>query len=195
MKKSIIIVLFFAFTCCESLFAQKSFAIGASVGTSEGKNANVSDSFGIPTNINRTLVYYGLNLAYRTNTKVFGNAGIGLNIPITIGYGNGGIYFDGAAMAQYQMGALSNSDNSDKKGYYFGAGLGIVHATWVPVVTGTHQIKNITANSITPVFEVGSRFRVGRAEYYTDICFFYKLNSTPEAKHKILGFKALYYIK
>ena len=83
----------------------------------------------------------------------------------------------------------------DKSGYYFGAGVGLVHATWIPIETGTHQIPNITSNSFTPIVEAGTRVRVGRAEYYTDLGLFYKFNSSPNAKHNIYGLKFTYYLK
>ena len=70
-----------------------------------------------------------------------------------------------------------------------------MHATWNPYVEGTNAVSILTVNSFTPVFELGLRNRAGRAEHYTDACFFFKLNSNPNSKHNIYGVKFLYYLK
>ncbi len=195
MKKSLLILTLIFISSIGVSLAQKNIGIAFAGGLSKGKAPAENDSFGIPRSINRQMMYYGVAGVYRTNTMPVGKGGIGLNVPVTVGLSSTSLYFDGSAMIQYQIGALSSEDNVDKSGYYFGAGVGLVHATWIPIETGTHQIPNITSNSFTPIVEAGTRVRVGRAEYYTDLGLFYKFNSSPNAKHNIYGLKFTYYLK
>jgi len=193
MKIKTILLLAILFLLSESAMAQKSFAIGFDLGYGKGRLKDVTDSFGVPRNQNRGIQYYALALVYKKNLTEFSSGSLGLCIPVSIGYGDG-LFYSGAAIVQYQSGALSSEDNADRTGYYAGAGVGLTHGTWVPVVSGTNELSTLSVNSITPTIEFGYRTRTGRAEYFSDWSVYAKLNSNPDAKHEIFGFKVVYYL-
>ncbi len=193
--KNKLTLLFAILLFAGQLFAQKNFGIGLVLGGSVGKMAQVEDSFGRKLDQNRQLSYFGVAANIRTNTMAVGSGGVGLSFPLTIGYGNGAIYYDVASTVQYQLGALSHIDNIEKKGYFIGAGVGLVHGKWNPVVEGTSAVPAKTVTSITPMFEAGFRARVGRAEAYTETNLFYKINSNPNEKHNIYRIRLIHYFK
>jgi hypothetical protein len=202
MKRILFTVSFSCFFVVNSNQAQKKLGIGITFGRAKGPEVESKYDPLTGNTISKRweLNYLGTILSYKKNIYEFESSSLGINLPITIGFlpfseaAKSKLYYDGHLLLQYQRGALSSKENYDLKGYYFGAGFGMYHGTWIPADVGFGN-PNHVLNSIGPIFEAGYRTRYGRAEYYTDLRLFFKPISNPGKNHHFVGGTILLYIK
>ncbi len=195
-----LLILFFLYH--GNSFGQKNYGLGLSIGGAKG-NYPVDQNANPTVDYNRAISFIGVTNFLKKDLIQLGFGSIGLCTPVTLGFTFGEetvrdhLYYDAHSIIQLQFGALSSEENYSKNGGYLGAGFGIARGVWSAANPGSSALPNRLLNSWGPIFEAGLRERYGRADYYSEVRFFFRPVSIPkpEKSHNIFGGSLIVYLK